>query len=115
MSIYPSIDQYVNSGFTIVNGISACANLSIFVAIILAVVSTDSIVHPAMCGVSMKLPSFNNLSLGSGGSSQNTSNAAPDILLLYNALNNASLSTIAARATFSRNDDFFIKANSFGP
>ena len=50
------------------------------VAIILAIVSTDSIVHPAMCGVSIKLRSFNNLSLGSGGSSQNTTleTSAPD-------------------------------------
>src|SRR5215467_7538557 len=115
LHIYISINQYVNSGFTIVNGICACANLLRLVAIILAIVSTDSIVHPAMCGVSMKFRSFSNLSLGSGGSSQNTSNAAPDILLLYNAVNNASLSTIAARATFTRNDVFFIKPNSFGP
>ena len=35
--IYPSINQYVNSGFTIVNGICACANLSRLVAIILAI------------------------------------------------------------------------------
>jgi hypothetical protein len=67
----------------------------------------------AICGVSTKLQSFTNLSLGSAGSSQNTSNAAPEILLFDSAVNNASLSTIGALATFIGNADFFIKPNSF--
>jgi len=44
----------------------------------------------------MKLGSFANLSFGSdgdGSSSQNTSNAAPDILLVDNAVNNAYYSS----------------------
>src|SRR3569832_2451064 len=76
------------------------------VAIILAIASTESVVHPAICDVSAKLFSFSNLSLGSGGSSQNTSNAAPAFLLKDNTVYNSSLLTIAARATFTRYADW---------
>ena len=68
------------------------------VATILAIASTGSAVHPATCGVSRKLFSFSNLSLGSGGSSQNTSNAAPAILLFASIVYNASQFTIGVRA-----------------
>jgi len=56
-----------------VNGAPPCEILTIFVKIILVIVSTDSEVHPATWGVRRKLSRCSNLLLASGGSSQNTS------------------------------------------
>jgi hypothetical protein len=72
--------QTNNSLLTTVRGGSPRDILSIFIEIILVMVSIASEVQPAMCGVSIKFSRARILSSRSGGSLQNTSNAAPAIL-----------------------------------
>jgi hypothetical protein len=90
-----------------------CKIRLIFDAIILVASPADSEVPPAKCGVKTKLSSFSNLSLGSAGSSQKTSKAAPAIILLTKDVKSPSLSTIWALATFIKNTELFIKLISF--
>jgi hypothetical protein len=69
-------------------------NSVLFTAIKPVVASAASALYPAIYGVKTKLSSFSNLSLGSAGSYQKTSKAAPAIFLLTKAIKSASLSTI---------------------
>src|SRR6476620_7291395 len=83
-------------------------NALIFSAVVSIIRSRASFVLHALCGVMMQFLAVNNGLLLSGGSFDNTSSAAPAIVLLFRALARSCSFTSWPREVLMRYEDGFI-------